>query len=710
MPTLVQAVKKHMQTGSVFIGLALLAAYLIIGPNYFPYLGIAVSFALLSTVVYLGKSQRSHFTTVLYIFTLIFCVCLVYRANEYLTFLNLLAIIILGSIMSVMPPRSDGAVEPGFIDLVVAPLKTFLGTIQSSYTYHLQMPRPEKMKVRFRIENASEVIKSAVLAILLLVVIIPLLASANPLFARWMESWFKWLDVFTWLGEILNISSWWIWTWRLAFAALLTFLIPRLVTFAQSSKNVRGGMAPLLSNLLLPKIAVAVVLGVFFLSQAQLYFASEAVLLELGYSHSEFAREVFGQLTVVALIVLGILYNDRSRRGINQVLTFILLLEASFLTVIAFKSVYDYTSFWGLTYKRLWGFTGIVWMIGALSSYLFVYLQHLKDTVFVKSILILSCFVLLGVNIANYDYLIYHYGQSVTHEGLDYYYLSTLSADSLSYQTQYEVFMNLDQAEENPPFHEVKAGYGARQASRKITDLQHKYREFDFRTFNLSEFKQYWAVRNINLEAYNQKWQMTPSAITRPKPTSTPSAVSERDKVDVFPYNGQVKPGFMIMTYYLVLGPETVKTTLTRDQVLQGHVVMDDVWDQANLNFEATILPFNISPVVADEIIQGSDDLLSYLSTKTEGVPVIIVKTLGENQKSRITFNPETGEGLIIITEEAFKDGKTLSYAVGKALGLSNSSQGLMNPQIEGLYLTPAEIEAAKLKADIVEGRLNLRG
>jgi hypothetical protein len=145
---------------------------------------------------------------------------------------------------------------------------------------------------------------------------------------------------------------------------------------------------------------------------------------------------------------------------------------------------------WGLTYKRLWGLTGVFWMFGLIGSFLYYHQKRLDKSAFVKMTIILSCLTLLAVNIANFDYLIYHYGKANTAQGVDYDYLSRLSSDSLSYTTQIK---NLNQlSTDGGAVNKFRYAF----VDRKIKYLQNKYSKIDLRTFNLSEYRQYLEIQN----------------------------------------------------------------------------------------------------------------------------------------------------------------------------------------------------------------------
>lgn len=231
-----------------------------------------------------------------------------------------------------------------------------------------------------------------------------------------------------------------------------------------------------------------------------IYFATDEILQALGYTHSQYAREVFAQLSVVALVILGLVYNDKSKKQWSKILTYILALEGIFLTFIALKSVYDYSSNWGFTYKRLWGYTGVFWILGVFTFFLYEYLKDLQDTYFVKGVIIFSSLVLIGVNIANFDYLIFHYRKSVTHRGIDYRYLSGLSSDAESYAEHLQILenkMNGIDKQSNENYSIVPAAW---RVLRSIDRLQRKYKHLDLRILNLGEYFQYQQIKSVDTQ------------------------------------------------------------------------------------------------------------------------------------------------------------------------------------------------------------------
>lgn len=148
-------------------------------------------------------------------------------------------------------------------------------------------------------------------------------------------------------------------------------------------------------NLLIPKTAVFVVLSVFFVTQLKLYFSSKETLNALGYTYSNYANEVFTQLSAVAVIVLALLYADKEKKKYNQKIALALLVEGIFLAFMAYKSVYEYSSAWGFTYKRLYGFAVATWILGIFTIYLYAFLKNMEKKFFLAKSAVYTGIILI---------------------------------------------------------------------------------------------------------------------------------------------------------------------------------------------------------------------------------------------------------------------------------------------------------------------------
>ena len=464
-------------------------------PYYFPSLGLGVFFMALVSMVFSFKKEKNWYQRLLFALTLVLSFFIFYRANPFLTFLNITAVIFLGSLLIL----DDNKLSLSFFETFRSPFVAFFQSLKVKNIYRLEIGR-YLGRNRFNKEKIFTILASVSLASLILIIIVPLLSYANPLFNKLVGDLIGRLNLAN-LFRIFLGENFPIYLLRSLLFLIFALVIPRILNFAQDPRHkivfIKFGLPKI--NWLIPKIAVAFVLAVFFVTQAQLYFADDVTLSALGYSHSQYAREVFGQLSVVSLIIFGLLYADQTKTRGSKIFTYVLLAEATFLNLMALKSVYEYSSAWGFTYKRLYGYAVNAWIFGALAVFADQYRRELLGNKFVKSIVIWSSLVLLAVNLLNFDYLIYHYAKSTTNKGIDHSYLSWLSTDAESYSQHLEVLMQ--QVEKSEKLDNDYA-YPMWVLIDKIYQLKNKYQTIDIRSFNLSEYLEYQKTKNLDLTNY----------------------------------------------------------------------------------------------------------------------------------------------------------------------------------------------------------------
>ena len=494
-------------TSAFLLFYSFLFSCLIVVARYFPFFSIAVFLGSLSSLVYVAKPNKTRFSNILYILAMIFSLLILYLVNDFLVFINIITVFFLGSLL-ILP---DGFVHSslGFLHFSFLPFLTLFRTLSSRSEYRLQFISLLRAKMKLGKKSFYEIFVPIALSIIILIVIVPLLSSANPFFRKVILDTLSVLnlkELFMWIFS----DGIFIWFIRLAMFGFLAYFVPRLITLTLDGNPIetKSTISYPQVNMSIPKIVTGFVLFLFFLTQLQLYFSTSNTLLSMGITHSDFAREVFTQLSVVAFVVLVLIYNDMSRKTFSKILTFILIFEGVFLALIALKSVYDYSFYWGFTHKRLWGFTVVFWILGVFSFFTFKYLKNFNNAIFVKSVMVFSCCVLIAVNLLNFDYLIYTYRKSVTHRGIDYYYLSGLSADSGSYQEQLKLLdADLNESSIIPEY--SKNTRALVRLSMKIDALREKYKNIDFRAFNLSEYMQYQKIKSIDIEKYRKLWMPT---------------------------------------------------------------------------------------------------------------------------------------------------------------------------------------------------------
>ena len=500
-----------------FVAISALFSYLLIGipfANNFPYLTFFIILTILSTLVYLFKTSRDKFSTVLYILSLFLVSFIIIRANLLLTFLNIISVIYIISILSIRKVISE---ELGILDAMFAPILALLSAIFARDSFSLDIAdlmREKNNKVLFK---TKKLIVPILLSVILLFLILPLLGFVNPLFKSYMDEIIQYfgIDLIQIIKDLFKeyVGEW---IFRLLFFAGFLFMIPKWLSAINSKRDKKETENEFLEkfSLTIPKVVVAVVLMLFFVTQIRLYMSSDQILEQLEYSNSQYAREVFAQLSIVAMIVFGLLYLKEKKTKLNSILTYLLVAESLFLTGMAFKSVYDYTSNWGFTHKRLYGYAGIIWIIGIFGLYLRFFYKNLSKYVLVKGIIILSSLVMIAVNITNFDYLIYHYKKSTTHAGVDYKYLSKLSTDADYYISFIDDIS--EEMKDEPKLHNglIKVfdwtypGYWTSsgwQITYHIKRLRDGYDNLDFRIFNLSMYNQYRKIKDYDIERFENE-------------------------------------------------------------------------------------------------------------------------------------------------------------------------------------------------------------
>ncbi len=455
-----------------------------------PFFSFALIVVFLSNFILFFKGSKTRYDYIWFIFSLVFPTFLILRSNEFITFINFCASILTTSLLAVSSTHINSLSK-----LFLSPITLIRDLVTTRNKYHMTGPIKEKA------DGGTLNFLSISLSLVLGLIIISLLSSANPFFDKLIENTF---------GKILN-ESLGIHLGRLVLFFVFAFFIPKLASFLGTNNpqlEVKKTDTGSFMTLLLPKVITIIILAVFFVTQVQLYFASNEVLATLGYTHSQYAREVFGQLIVVSFIIGGLVYFDRSHSRSNRLTTTLLLIEGVFLSFMALKSVNDYVSVWGLTEKRLWGYTVAMWMLGTYGFFIFTHFKKLAHEALIKEIVAWSGLIGILVNIFNFDFLIYNYSKASTHLGVDYLYLSKLSADAHSYKDNLDKSMNILKSP-NPntfdPTYRTQTRLAVGNTLSRIDGLKRKYDKPNWRVFNLSEYLEYKSIKDINTTSYREE-------------------------------------------------------------------------------------------------------------------------------------------------------------------------------------------------------------
>ncbi len=486
---------------SMFIlAISALFAYLLVVPFNFPSFGLSIVFITIASLVLKFKKEIKPFDKIFYLLTILVAAGITLRSSGFLTFLNIIGALYMGSFLVL----EDGERKRlNIFQIIILPLRIIARFAQTANRFPFEINTIIK-KRRLAPEKTQELIISLLVTLVVLLIVLPLLSSANPLFKKWVGDALHLLNLSKFLSRFFG-EDFFLNFLRTMIFLLSFFFLPRILSFVQTEKNDTKEEHHLQLALLLPKVIIGIVLVIFFVSQAQLYFATTQTLKTLNLTHSQYAREVFGQLSIVALVILGLIYTDRSKSRYAKLLTAILLVEGVFLALMALKSVYDYSSTYGFTHKRLYGYTSVFWILGVFAMFAYTYTKQLQSGLLLRAVVIYSAVILVTINLINFDYLICHSSKSRTGQGTDYQYLAfNLSADANCYLNLLE---SVDRELQTGKREELRLG-PLPSLVWKMDNLQHKYKKFDWRAFNYSEFKEYQSIKNINLDKYKKMFEV----------------------------------------------------------------------------------------------------------------------------------------------------------------------------------------------------------
>jgi len=251
----------------MIVVLSALFSYFLITLNYFPYLGISLTLILFSILVYSLKKVKNNETSIYFIITVTFALFIFIRSEGLLTFFNLTPTMFFGSLMSL---SGNKFINYKFFPTITTPLYI---VIKSLLTKN-QLVSVSDLNVKKGIsKNSLNNITGIIITIMIMAVVLPLLASANPYFQKYLGSFLS-VD---WIKELfINIGykEIFVWSLRLVFFLFFIFIIPKFITLVNKT-NIKSEIDLNLPSvpLTIPKITVAIVLILFFITQFQLYFS-----------------------------------------------------------------------------------------------------------------------------------------------------------------------------------------------------------------------------------------------------------------------------------------------------------------------------------------------------------------------------------------------------------------------------------------------------
>ncbi len=452
--------------------LSVLIAFYLFATSHFPSASIAFVFLYLNALVYFVKQEKTNYHRILFLLILVTCAFLLIRSSPIVIALNIGSIIFLGSTLSITTKTEDR-----LINIITSPMLAILQTIREGNSFSLKpvsSADPKKEKSR---EKVIETVLVAIISLVTFVVIGALLGSANQQLGNLLSAILEFLN----LEGLLNLIGSYFRLDRIIAAAFFCIMTLKYLSLVHANKALPKPHAALNRELDLrtPLLIACALITLFFIFQVDSHFASTESL-------SKQTNDIFAQLSAVCVIVFILLINNKTKDKNYNVIKTVLYFQLFYLIFLALRSDLTYIREWGLTHKRLYGLVVITWIVGMYSLY-FKYMDRSQSVkkFYEYGIVFTSC-LLIGVNLLNFDSLIYRFKPSTHTRPIDHAYLAGLSADS---NYHFEHFEELKQLQPSTIGLDMEWSF--------ITQLQEKYSTPDIRTFNLSEYLQYKKIKNI---------------------------------------------------------------------------------------------------------------------------------------------------------------------------------------------------------------------
>jgi len=371
------------------------------------------------------------------------------RANPFLIFLNILAVLTLLVLISNNLVRKP-ALLLRVRDLIFDPLRSMAYSLRATWRIVTENRRILDEDVgETHAGHVRAVLVGLLISVPLLLVLIPLLASADMIFAQLIRQLFAW-------DRVLE------WSFRLIFMVIMGLLVSGALLFSAQEETTEPDLFSTSSvdspqatfprlgiiETLIPINLVNLLFLVFVVIQIPYLFGGELNISEHKFTYAEYARRGFAELVVVAVFIFGVivflhwlshLQSRRARMAFNLSAT-LLLLQTMVLLVSAFKRLALYESVYGYTTMRIYPHVFMIWL-GLLLLW-FVGTLWLAPGRLAIGILAAAFGFVLTLNVLNPDAFIVRQnitrfrerGQLAIYDesgGIDVHYLSRLSADSV---------------------------------------------------------------------------------------------------------------------------------------------------------------------------------------------------------------------------------------------------------------------------------------
>lgn len=362
--------------------------------------------------------------------SVVFGFMLAWRANEIVQIINAAASLIL-AVTGIYFYKFHGVFRFKIIEILAAPMVTILHLPTSLFGLNNLSENVNNETVRKSSKNQA-LLNGLFLSIPIVGVLGFLLIQADPIFGKLTQDF---------LSSILEraIVSFILFIAILAFAKL----------YVKENKDVLekiDDQNPVESKgyeFMVVLGSVAILFGIFILIQFQYLFSKPDIarLQEIGIAsltYSEYVRKGFFELLIVASIVIGLISfvvskikkNVGKEKILIQTFGGVVLFQTGLILWSDLMRLKLYADENGLTRARIFGFIFLIYLAYLLIIMLIELMQRINQKQLFAAIVPLTLVVLASLTMINIDGLIATRFKPTVNKEIDYFYISSLSADT----------------------------------------------------------------------------------------------------------------------------------------------------------------------------------------------------------------------------------------------------------------------------------------
>jgi hypothetical protein len=356
------------------------------------------------------------------------------RANQFLAFVNVLAIIYLLSLVAKLAGRHSARLRDfDVLDYLHVPQRLAAGLIRAFNGFWTEMGKHRKADTRW--SGYVPVLRGIAYALPILVVFLLLLSSADLVFGKFITSLFHpdiSPELIPRIGLIGIITS-------LFVGAFAYIYLPTLAGAEPVPRDAKRSLGTTESSIILG--SVAVLFFIFVLIQSAYLFGGADHITSTGYTYAQYARKGFFELiavAVISLLLVGAIRKLTLFRTMGQTMAFkwlsgVLALEVLVIMFSAHKRLGLYEDAYGFTTLRLLSHLFIGWLAYAFGQLLYHIVRDKRDSSYAFQLFVSALCFLALVNVINPDRFIARRNiQRFNATGkIDTAYLKDLSEDAI---------------------------------------------------------------------------------------------------------------------------------------------------------------------------------------------------------------------------------------------------------------------------------------